>query len=311
MSTEQIERRIDRTVTGNTALTAAGNVAFHDMNQLMEFAKTMAIASIAIPKHLRENPGACLAVCIQASEWQMSPFAVANKSYSVNDRLAYEAQLINAVILRRAPIVGRFGISYSGANETRRCKVTAQLREGGSVEYESPEFGKITTKNSPLWKSDPDQQLFYFSSRSMCRRHFPDVLLGIYTADEMEEIEPPMRNATPQGNQVTLAENPYQPAKVIEQPAPFADLPEPTPQPQPEPEAAPEPASATDAWLDRIEELGLDLDPSLAMKDIEEACRKAGVLTGNQTLKGASEKRLASIHANFAAIMAKAEGGAA
>ena len=239
MSTEAIERRIDRSVTGGTALTAAGNVAFHDMNQLMEFAKTMAIASIAIPKHLRENPGACLAVCIQASEWQMSPFAVANKSYSVNDRLAYEAQLINAVILRRAPIIGRFGITYSGTGDTRRCKVTAQLREGGSVEYESPEFGKITTKNSPLWKSDPDQQLFYFSSRSMCRRHFPDVLLGIYTADEMEEIEPRVRNVTPQGSShVALDANPFERPAIVERPAPFADLPEPEPAQEAEPAPA-------------------------------------------------------------------------
>ena len=37
-------------------------------------------------------------ICVQAIEWRMSPFAVANKSYVVNDRVAYESQLVHAVI---------------------------------------------------------------------------------------------------------------------------------------------------------------------------------------------------------------------
>lgn len=169
------------------------------MTEIESFAILMSKSAIAIPKHLRDQPGACMAIAIQASEWQMSPFAVANKSYSVNDRLGYEAQLINAVILRRAPIHGRFAVAYSGSGSTRKCKVSATLSDGGEVVYESPEISSITTKNSPLWKADPDQQLFYFSSRSLCRRHFPDVLLGIYTRDELEDSEPE-RNVMPQGN---------------------------------------------------------------------------------------------------------------
>lgn len=234
--TAAIERRIDKDVAASTGLTPTGSMAFRSMNEIMEFAKVMAIANVAIPKHLRENPGACLAVAIQASEWQMSPFAVANKSYSVNDRIAYEAQLVNAVILRRAPIVGRFKIEYSGEGAARRCKVSAKLTDGDTVEYESPRIGDIPTKNSPLWKADPDQQLFYFSSRSMCRRHFPDVLLGIYTADEMAELEP-IRNVTPRPEFAAAAPR-------IEQVAPFDDL-SPVPsvevehsaQPAPEPTA--------------------------------------------------------------------------
>ncbi len=62
----------------------------------------------------------------------------------------------------------------------------AELSDGtGIVEYTSPKFVTINPKNSPLWKNDPDQQLFYFSVRSFARRHFPDVMMGIYTVDEM------------------------------------------------------------------------------------------------------------------------------
>jgi hypothetical protein len=189
----RIESRIRQEVTSQTGVGNNGAMAFSTMEQIMEFSKVMAIAQVAIPKHLRENPGACLAIAIQASEWQMSPFAVANKTYVVNDRIAYEAQLINAVILRRAPILGRLKVSYSGEGATRKCKVSAKLADGDDVEYESPTFATIPVKNSPLWKGDPDQQLFYYSSRAMCRRHFPDVILGIYTSDELQDM--PRMNA--------------------------------------------------------------------------------------------------------------------
>jgi hypothetical protein len=209
---EIIEKRINSDITRSISIGNTGNITPASMSELMEFAKLMAISGVAIPKHLRDNPGACLAVCIQASEWQMSGYAVANKSYSVNDRLAYESQLINAVILQRAPIVGRFAISYSGEGDKRKCKVTAKLRDGETVEYESPECGKINPKNSPLWKSDPDQQLFYFASRSMCRRHFPDVILGVYSEDEIDHA-PQIRDVTPKP---LPKENPFEKKSIPE-----------------------------------------------------------------------------------------------
>ena len=204
-STEQkIAERINQDVAGNLAVSGAdGGLAFVNMAQAMEFAKMMSVSSVAVPKHLRGNPGACMAVVIQAIEWKLSPYAVANKSYSVNDRLAYESQLIQAVILQRAPIKGRFKVEFKGDGGKRVCRVWAVLRDGEEiVDYTSPEFDKIQPKNSPLWKSDPDQQHFYYSGRALCRRHFLDVLLGVYAEDEMEPRIGPdhARDVTPARN---------------------------------------------------------------------------------------------------------------
>jgi hypothetical protein len=195
---KKIAERVDPGVTGELAIAdRAGGLAFVSMDQVMEFAKLMAISSIAIPKHLRGNPGACLGICIQAIEWQMSPYSVANKSYSVNDRLSYEAQLIEAVSLRRAPIKGRPKIEFDGDAGNRTCRIWAELRDepGEIVEYISPPFDRINPKNSPLWKNDPDQQHFYYSVRAWCRRHFPDVLLGVYARDEIDDDGEPLAAA--------------------------------------------------------------------------------------------------------------------
>jgi hypothetical protein len=174
---------------------AGGALAPKTLGDVVAFAQVMARADLALPKHLRGNDGACLAVSMQAMRWEMDPFAVANKSYAVNDRLAYEAQLIAAVVHTRAPIKGRPQYVYSGEGGTRRCQIVCVMADGEEREYTSPTFGQITTKNSPLWKSDPDQQLGYFAIRSWARRHAPEVILGVYTPDEVETF----RDTTPAG----------------------------------------------------------------------------------------------------------------
>lgn len=195
---DRIRDRTDLTIAGSTQVSPeVGGLSFQDMGQVMEFSKLMAVSGQSVPKHLRGQPGACLAVSLQALNWRMDPFAVANKSYSVNDRIAYEAQLIQAVIEQRAPIEGRIKGHYEGEGAKRVCVLKVKSKEDGEIiEYRSPEIGSITTKNSPLWKSDPDQQLWYYSARAMCRRHFPDVLLGVYEKEEIAHAEG-MRDITP------------------------------------------------------------------------------------------------------------------
>ncbi len=185
----RIEERLDRVAAGNTAVSdQLGGIVFQNMTEVMEFAKLMSLSGNAVPKHMQGNPGMCLAVCVQALEWRFSPFAVANKSYEVQGRLCFESQLVHALIEQRAPIRGRLQHRFEGEGEDRKCIVTAILRETGeAMEYTSPAISKITPKNSPLWKTKPDLQLYYNTSRDFCRAYFPDVLLGVYAQDELRE----------------------------------------------------------------------------------------------------------------------------
>ncbi|MGM4891224.1 hypothetical protein [Tardiphaga sp. 839_C3_N1_4] len=203
----RIEDRIDRVAVGALEVSdALGGLRFQNMVEVMEFAKCMAIADTAVPKHLRGNPGMCLAVCVQALEWRFSPFAVANKSYVVNDRIGYESQLVHAVIEQRAPIIGRLKHKFDGEGEDRRCIVSATLRETGeTLEYISPPFSKIQPKNSPLWKTKPDLQLYYNTSRDFCRAYFPDVLLGVYSQEELRDHVGP-DNAKPVGDRPNVGD---------------------------------------------------------------------------------------------------------
>lgn len=195
---DKIAAKTDLTVARAMEVSDAfGGLTFKDMGQVLEFSKLMAVSQQAVPKHLRNQPGMCMAVTVQALGWRMDPFAVANKSYAVNDRLAYEAQLIQAVIEQRAPIKGRIKGRFEGEGPQRQCILTVvSAEDGDTMEYRSPQIGQIKVKNSPLWQADPDQQLWYYSARAMCRRHFPDVLLGVYEREEIAHGEP-IKDVTP------------------------------------------------------------------------------------------------------------------
>lgn len=168
--------------------TSGFSVVPANMAQALEFADVMAKSNQAVRAPFRNNVGACLALALQAWRWGADPFAVANKAYIVNDQLAYEAQLIHAIVNSSALLAKRLRYEFTGDGNTRKCNVIGWLKgDDDPFEYESPTVDTIAVKNSPLWKGDPDQQLTYYGTRAWARRHLPEVLLGIYSSDELGE----------------------------------------------------------------------------------------------------------------------------
>lgn len=191
--------RLPMDSVGISSTGTGAKIAPQNLAEVVKFAEVMCRADIALPKHLRGNAGACMAVALQAMEWELSPFAVASKSYAVNGAIAYEAQLIAAVVNTRSGIKGRLRYRYEGTGGDMTCTVTGVL-DGDECEYTTPPIGSITVKNSPLWKSDPQQQLGYFAARSWARRHCPEVILGVYDRDEAEQFRGPdnAKDVTPE-----------------------------------------------------------------------------------------------------------------
>jgi hypothetical protein len=129
----------------------------------------------------------------------MNPYAVAQKTHLVNGVLGYEAQLVNAVISSSSAIVGRFHYEYggdweriAGQKEGRDelglfIRVGAVLRGEADITWgENIYLADITTRNSPLWKTAPKQQIAYLAVKYWARLYCPEVILGVYSPDEVE-----------------------------------------------------------------------------------------------------------------------------
>lgn len=170
-------------------------IDFNKVRAMQDLAEAMSQAAITVPQHFRGKPGDCLAVVMQAAQWGMNPFAVAQKTHVVNGQLGYEAQLVNAVVQASGAITSRFHYEYRNEGPNVECRVGAVLRGESDVTWgEWLSASSVTTKNSPLWKTNPKQQLGYLQVKNWARQYAPGAILGVYTSDELADAPPAERN---------------------------------------------------------------------------------------------------------------------
>ncbi|MGB6229744.1 MAG: recombinase RecT [Litorimonas sp.] len=155
---------------------------------LMEMAQLMAKAGPMVGAPFRREPGACMAIIVQAGRLGMDPFALSSKAYLVNGSIAFEAQAIMAMVYASPAVDGRLAFEFSGEGDQTRVKVTGRVVGTlAPCTYESETLAVMKKGgNSPLWQKDPRQQMTYYAARAWARRHVPDVLMGVYSVDEME-----------------------------------------------------------------------------------------------------------------------------
>lgn len=172
------------------------------MDKMLRMAEVMASGKTTIPQHLRGSVGDCMAVITQAMAWGMNPFQVAQKTHLVNGTLGYEAQLVIAVINSSRLLASRLNFRWSETNwggikgkadesPEHFVEVWATLRgeaEPRVLRVTMAQVGKV--RNSPNWEADPRQQIGYLAAKRWARLNAPDVILGVYTPDEIEEMVP-------------------------------------------------------------------------------------------------------------------------
>lgn len=217
-----INAPVDTAIAG----TAATIFSPEGLNQLMKFAEVMAQSRVTVPAHLAGKPADCMAVAMQAAQWGMNPFAVAQKTHVVSGTLGYEAQLVNAVISTMSPTKDRINYEWFGPWERVIGKFVEKTSKNGN-QYIAPGWtlkdeegcgvrvwatmkgedqprvlelmlSQAQVRNSTLWASDPKQQLAYLATKRWSRLHCPDVIMGVYTPDELQETAPRVeRDITP------------------------------------------------------------------------------------------------------------------
>ncbi|WP_436879429.1 RecT family recombinase [Escherichia coli] len=193
---------------GATVGTAAAIFSPEGMDRLVRFATLMADSKATVPAHLAGKPADCLAVTMQAAQWGMNPFAVAQKTHVVNGTLGYEAQLVNAVVSSSNLLATRLNYHWDGdwskvngkddKSPSLTVTVSATLKGESEPRELTISMAQAGVRNSPLWGQDPRQQLAYLCVKRWARLHAPDVLLGVYTPDELQEAAPRVeRDITP------------------------------------------------------------------------------------------------------------------
>lgn len=172
---------------------------------LTRIAKVMAASSL-VPAHLnavrkvggqdvvieeREAISNCLLVVNQAVAWRINPFAVAQHTFVHKGKLGYEGKLIAAIINKHPSLVKRLTYDYEGTGEKRKVTVSGRIA-GDNVDRSvagDVATWKTTGSNSP-WSNvgQHDQMLAYRGAREWARRYLPEVVLGVWSDDEVADF---------------------------------------------------------------------------------------------------------------------------
>ena len=206
----EVEQRVEQVKASGIPMEATiGGVVLRTVPDLAKLSDIISRSRV-LPPHARNDGATCCVLALKAMEWGFPIISVIESSTVINDRLGYTSQMIHAVVEKNAPIKHRLRYEIVGDGEERRCKVwatfkgedephvylsqpLAKMLEARPKRKDGPGFG-----GSPLWETNPEVQMFYSASRQWARIYCPDVILGAYTRDELEEnpaLAPPSQVA--------------------------------------------------------------------------------------------------------------------
>lgn len=162
------------------------------------------------PPHLFGNAHACFAVVTRSMTWRLDPFAVAQSTYDVGGKIAYEGKLVQAILENSGQVEGQIKFDLFGdwSKIQGKWKKIKGERNGKKYEFaaqnwsdEDEEGLGVTVscqvkgesgrrelnfllreafpRNSVLWATRPSQQIKYTAVRAFASTVAPSLFMGV------------------------------------------------------------------------------------------------------------------------------------
>ena len=198
---------LENRVSSTEMIMGNGNV-----EKAQAYANIMA-GSNMVPAHFKGmNTDLCLVIA-KALSMGIDPVAMCQEVFPVKGKMTYGAKLIIAMIHSSNIVEPRTYVTQVGNWDNRGQlqgnRFANEMGLGLRVGFkyfgdEAPTYGSTifladqTTRSSPLWSTDPIQQLTYLAAKRWSSIHLPAVTMGMMLRDEVEQEEAPKeRDVTP------------------------------------------------------------------------------------------------------------------
>lgn len=241
----------------NEKLPAAPSGSIYNNITTFESGQRMAKAlseSSLVPQDYRNNIANTMIALEMAQRTGSSPMAVMQNMHVIHGRPSWSSQFVIAALNscgRFSPL--RFRVTGTGDDETCVAfaidKSTGEELEGPAVSIRMAKEEGWYGKNGSKWKTMPQLMLRYRSAKFFGNLYAPDILMGMSTEEEAEDIAPQRPS---QGRTFTSSE-PVTGEVIDAEPVPE---PEPAPGPRqrkkPEPQPDIPPAPPADDGLEDV-----------------------------------------------------------
>lgn len=214
-------------LNGNVFSTSAG------FNLAVRMSQALASSTI-VPKDYQGNVGNCIIALEMAGRLNTSPMMVMQNLYIVNGRPAWSSQYIIAMINSSRKYKTELQYDMHGSGDTLECTAYAEDYNGHKVTgpkitmQMAKEEGWVS-KNGSKWRTMPEVMMRYRAASFFGRLNCPDMIMGIYSTDEVIELRDEdysvmdtMTQAEEEikgnANQVTIPETDPKTGEVVETP---------------------------------------------------------------------------------------------
>jgi len=172
----------------------AGNI--FTSSQAFNLAARMADAfskSTVVPRDYQGNPANCLIAVEQACRLNTSPLMIMQNLYIIQGRPAWSSQFIISMINASGRFKTELQYDMTSSGDSLSCYAYAVNHSGRKV------TGPVITmamaiaegwvgKNGSKWKTMPEIMIRYRAASFFGRLNCPDLVMGIYSSDEVVEI---------------------------------------------------------------------------------------------------------------------------
>jgi len=196
-----------------------------DREEMLSVAEFVCQSPVIQPE-FRGNAAHVMPVINQANKWGMDPYTVVENAYILKKidkkagtetwTIAYSSHLIIAAVNATAPIQGRMTYEYKGpwenivgntkiaknkwgkdvvtpawtSEDERKVSIVirAITNEGQELSHEVF-LAQAGVRQSSIWATNPKLQFSYVAAKEFSRLYFPDVIMGVYSKEELSEPE--------------------------------------------------------------------------------------------------------------------------
>jgi len=203
----------EKTITSTKPEISADQLIVHDdssyamlfdtarFNQSWRIAQAFA-SSKMVPVHFQGNTAGVFVVLHMATRMELDPFMVLQNMYMVHGKPGMETKLALALVNTRGPFANPIAWEFDNEENPRKCTAFAFLKTTGekrsyTLEWDTVVKEKWLDKDGSKWKTLPKLMFMYRSAIFLIRTVCPEVILGLSTFDELQDINGEVVDVSP------------------------------------------------------------------------------------------------------------------
>ena len=158
-----------------------------------KMARALASSTI-VPDTYKNNEGNCLIAVDMASRLNISPIMVCQNLYIIKGKPSWSSQFIISAINGSERYKGELMYNMQGSGMDLSCYAYAISSEGNEVKgptitMQMAKQEGWLSKAGSKWQTMPEVMIRYRAASFFGRLHCPDLIMGIYSSDEVKEME--------------------------------------------------------------------------------------------------------------------------